>query len=60
MSGKNELKVDVILTSGEYKLTFFDQQPAEMRKYVSEEVGLRNIPFTFKLTSYPIMQNEER
>jgi len=60
MSGKNELKVDLILTSGEYKLTFFDQQSPDLRTYISEEVGLESIPFTFKLTSFPVLQNEER
>ena len=60
MSNKNELKVDLILTSGEYKLTFFDIQATEVRDFFKNEAGLNKIPITFTLNSYPVIQNEER
>jgi hypothetical protein len=40
MSNKNELKIDVILTSGDYKLVFFEEQNTEVRKYLNQEGGL--------------------
>ena len=55
MSNKNELKVDLILTSGEYKLTFFDLQPTGVKNFFKNEVGLTNIPLTFALSSYPVL-----
>jgi hypothetical protein len=60
MSNKNELKVDLILTSGEYKLTFFDVQTNDVKDFYKKEAGLTKIPITFKLSSYPVLQNEER
>lgn len=60
MNNKNELILDVMLTSGEYKLTFFEEQSTEVRKFIQQEAGLVNIPFTFKMRSYPVLQNEER
>lgn len=55
MSNKNELKVDLILTSGEYKLTFFDVQSNGVRNFFKNEAGLTKIPITFKLSSYPVL-----
>jgi hypothetical protein len=40
MSNKNELKIDVILTSGDYKLVFFEQQSNDVRKFLNSEGGL--------------------
>jgi hypothetical protein len=40
MSNKNELKIDVILTSGDYKLIFFEEQNIDVRKYLNQEGGL--------------------
>ena len=58
--GKNELNIDVILTSGDYKLTIFDQQENSVRKWISNQAGLSSVPFTFELQAVPIIQNEER
>ena len=55
MSNKNELKLDLILTSGQYRLTFFEQQSVEMRKFFTDDAGLQNVPITFKLSSYPVI-----
>jgi hypothetical protein len=58
--GKNELNIDVILTSGDYQLTIFDQQESHIRKWITNEAGLTSVPFTFELQAVPIVQNEER
>ena len=58
--GKNELNIDVILTSGEYEIIIFDQQENDVRSWLTSDVGLKNVPFSFELTATPIVQNEER
>jgi hypothetical protein len=58
--GKNELSIDVILTSGDYQLTIFDQQENSVRRWLSGQGGLTTVPFTFELQAVPIVQNEER
>ena len=60
LSQKNQLKIDVILTSGLYKLLFIDEETNQMRRFLSQDASLTKRPFTFKLTSYPVLQNEER
>ncbi len=49
MSQKNQLKIDLILTSGMYKLAFIEEESTEIRKLFVEEGGLSKKPFTFKL-----------
>jgi len=58
--GKGELGIDVILTSGDYQLTIFDQQESHIRNWITNEAGLTSVPFTFELQAVPILQNEER
>lgn len=60
MSNKNEMRIEVILTSGSYKLTIFDSQEMEMREFMREEMGADQIPFTFKALAWPVVQNEDR
>lgn len=60
MSGKNEMRVEVILTSGKYKLSILDHSNIEMREFMRDEMDLNNITFTFNMQSYPVIQNEER
>ena len=50
LASKNMLKIDVILTSGKYRLVFMDE---EQSGYIS--ANLKEKPFTFKLTSYPVL-----
>ena len=57
---KNELNIDVILTTGDYQLTIFDQQENSVRKWITQEVGLTSVPFTLELQAVPVVQNEER
>jgi hypothetical protein len=60
LSDKGVLKVDAIITSGQYKLSFFELANSELRTFLVEDSGLSEKPITFKLTSYPVLQNEER
>ena len=41
LSQKNEMKIDAVLTSGEYKITFFDQQNSEVRRFLTDECGMQ-------------------
>jgi len=58
--GKNELNIDVILTSGDYELLIYDQQETHIRNWMTNQAGLVSVPFTFELQAVPIVQNEER
>ena len=58
--GKNELSLSVILPQGTYEIIVFDQQENDVRRWLSHDAGLRQVPFTFELQSTPIVQNEER
>ena len=53
--GKDELNIDVILTSGDYQLTIFDQQESHVRNWITNEAGLTSVPFTFELQAVPII-----
>jgi hypothetical protein len=57
--GKNEVGISAILTGGEYTLTIFDQQDAQVRRWL-QSTGLSNVPFSFDLQATPVVQNEER
>jgi hypothetical protein len=48
-AGKNEVNIEVILTTGNYKLTIFDQQENGVRRWLTGEVGLTTAPFTLEL-----------
>lgn len=58
--GKNELGIDVILTSGDYELIVFDQQENSVRSWLRETARLDTVPFTLELQAVPVIQNEER
>jgi len=47
--GKNELNINVILTSGAYELLIYDQQEAHMRNWITNQAGLTSLPFTLEL-----------
>ena len=53
--GKDELNIDVILTTGDYQLTIFDQQESHIRNWITNEAGLTTVPFTFELQAVPII-----
>ena len=55
MGHKNQLKIDVILTSGLYKLMIIEDEGQDMGKFLTEECGLHGKPITFEITSYPIL-----
>jgi hypothetical protein len=55
MSGKNEMRIEVILTSGSYKLSILDHSNIEMREFLRDEMDLKNITFTFDMKSYPVV-----
>ena len=57
---KNEIGLAVILTSGEYELTIYDQEENSVRRWLDRDVGLVTVPFTFELEATPVVQNEER
>lgn len=59
-SGKNELNINAILTSGAYELIIFDQQENAVRRWLTEEAGLSRVPFAVELQATPVVQNEER
>jgi len=54
-AGKNELNIDVILTSGDYELIIFDQQENAVRKWLTDEAGLAAVPFAFELQATPVV-----
>jgi len=49
-----------VLTAGDYQLTIFDQEENSLRKWLKQEVGLTELPFSFELQATPVVQNEER
>ena len=49
-----------MLTAGDYQLTIFDQEENSLRKWLKQEVGLTELPFSFELQATPVVQNEER
>lgn len=56
---KNELGLDVILTPGKYELIIFVQEDRTLHRWLTEDLGLSHVPFTFELQAVPIVQNEE-
>jgi hypothetical protein len=40
LSSKSQLKLDLILTSGLYKLTIFEYEDPAIRRFITEEAGL--------------------
>lgn len=58
--GKNQLNLDVILTTGEYELIIFVNQPGDVDKFLMQDAGLRELPMSFSLTATPVVQNEDR
>jgi hypothetical protein len=49
MLGKNEISLAAILTAGDYELVIFDQEENSVRKWLHEEAGLVDVPFSFEL-----------
>ncbi|CDW81429.1 laminin subunit alpha-like [Stylonychia lemnae] len=60
MSQKNMMKIDVILTTGKYKLVFLEDESTGMRRFLDTEANLELRPISLKFNSYPVLQNEER
>ena len=56
---KNEIGIDVILTPGKYELIIFDQEENSLHRWLTHDLGLSTVPFTFELQAVPIVQNEE-
>lgn len=46
---KNELGLDVILTPGKYELIIFVQEDRTLHRWLTEDLGLSHVPFTFEL-----------
>jgi hypothetical protein len=60
MLGKNEISLAAILTAGDYELLIFDQEETSVRRWLQEDAGLSDVPFSFELQASPVVQNEER
>jgi hypothetical protein len=48
------------LTPGNYELVIFDQEENSLHRWLTRDLGLSSVPFTFELQAVPIVQNEER
>ena len=60
MLAKNEISIAAILTSGDYELIIYDQEENSVRRWLHNDAGLIDVPFTFELQASPVVQNEER
>ena len=52
---KNQIGIDVILTPGDYELSIFDQEENDLHRWLTRDLGLRSVPFTFELQAVPIV-----
>lgn len=57
---KNHISMNVVLTSGDYLLQFYDLAGQKYSSWLANDLGLEDIPISVSMEAYPIMQNEER
>lgn len=55
MINKNEISIAAILTGGDYELTIFDQEENSVRRFLHQDGGLEDIPFSFELQASPVV-----
>ena len=48
------------MTSGNYILQLYDLSNADFSEWITDDLGLKNVPFTFAVEALPILQNEVR
>ena len=57
---KNHMSMDVVLTTGEYLLQFWEVSNEDYVEWMQGELNLGQVPFTVDIASYPVLQNEDR
>ena len=52
---KNHVSLNVVLTSGDYLLQFFDDSDYQYAQWISQDLGLERVPIMLDLDSFPIL-----